>query len=127
MQVPLFADATMTDTDVIQTPSDRFHRWLLNFTSVVQGYRINELMVWSEDLQELLARPADEALKRQVTKAGTWIMLLHELNMMQSAFTRMLFRRTRVGRLQEAIRRYLDPLQAQAARYDRRERLLRAR
>ena len=91
MQVPLFADATMTDTDMIQKPSDRFHRWLLNFTSVVQEFRINELMVWNEDLQELLTRPADEALKRQVTKAGTWIMLLHELQMMQSAFTRMLF------------------------------------
>ena len=91
MQVPLFADATMTDTDVIQTPSDCFHRWLLNFTPVVQGLRINELMVWNETLQELLAQPADEALKRQVTKAGIWIMLLHELQMMQSAFTRMLF------------------------------------
>ena len=90
VQVPLFADATMTDTDVIQTPSDRFHRWLLNITSIVQEYRIGELMVWNEDLIELLAQPADNALKLQVTKAGIWVGLLYELNMLQSAFTRML-------------------------------------
>ena len=53
--VPLFADATMTDTDIIQTPSDRFHRWLMKISEVIEEYRISELMVWTEDLQELLS------------------------------------------------------------------------
>ena len=91
MQVPLFADATMTDTDVTQTASDRFHRWLLNFTLVVQELRADELMVWNESLQELLAKRAEGALRGQVTMASIWIILMHELQMMQSAFTRMLF------------------------------------
>ena len=91
MQVPLFADATMTDTDVTQTASDRFHRWLLNFTLVVQELRADELMVWNESLQELLAKPAERDLERQITKASIWIVLMHEMQMMQFAFTRMLF------------------------------------
>ena len=91
MQVPLFADATMTDTDVTQTASDRFHRWLLNFTLVVQELRANELMVWNESLRELLAKPTERNLESQVTKASIWIVQMHELQMMQSAFTRMLF------------------------------------
>ena len=89
-QVPLFADSSMTDTDVIQTPSDRFHRWLLNMSLLIQEYRVGELMVWNADLTALLARPSDKALKRHVTKASAWIGLLYELNMLQSAFTRML-------------------------------------
>ena len=48
-------------------------------------------MMWNEDLQMLLAQPVDDALKRQVTKARIWVTLMRELNMMQSAFTRMLF------------------------------------
>ena len=48
-------------------------------------------MVWNESLQELLAKPAEGALRRQVTKASIWMILMHELQMMQSAFTRMLF------------------------------------
>ena len=44
VQVPLFADATMTDTDVIQTSSHRFHGWLLYITDIVQENRIGELM-----------------------------------------------------------------------------------
>ena len=90
IQVPLFADASMTDTDVIQTPSDRFHRWLLNMSLIIQEHRIGELMVWNEDLTELLAQPTDSALKLHVTKASTWVGLLYELNLLQSAFTRML-------------------------------------
>ena len=90
IQVPLFADSTMTDTDVIQTPSDRFHRWLLNMSLLIQEYRIGELMVWNEDLTALLAQPTDSALKLHVTKASTWVGLLYEFNLLQSAFTRML-------------------------------------
>jgi len=80
----------MTDTDVIQTPSDRFHRWLLNMSLLIQEYRIGELMVWNEDLTALLAQPTDSALKLHVTKASTWVGLLYEFNLLQSAFTRML-------------------------------------
>ena len=87
----LFADASMTDTDVTQTAADRFHRWLLNFTLVVQALRASELEVWNESLRELMANPAGRDLERQVTKASIWIVLMHELQMMQSAFTRMMF------------------------------------
>ena len=89
-QVPLFADSSMTDTDVIQTPSDRFHRWLLNMSLLIQEYRVGELVVWNTDLTALLARPSNKALKSHATKASAWVGLLYELNMLQSAFTRML-------------------------------------
>ena len=72
--VPLFADAHVTETDVMQTPADRFHRWLMNFSGVIEEYRVSELMVLHEDLQELLSRPEDKVLEQQVTKMGTWSM-----------------------------------------------------
>ena len=89
-QVPLFADSSMTDTDITQTPSDRFHRWLMNMSLLAQQYRVEELVKWNAELTALLEQPSDEALKGHVTKGSEWIGLLHELSMLQSAFTRML-------------------------------------
>ena len=57
---------------------------------LIQEYRVGELQVWNADLTALLARPSDKALKRHVTKSSAWVGLLYELNMLQSAFTRML-------------------------------------
>ena len=90
VQVPLFADASMTDTDVTQTAADRFHRWLLNFTLIVQELRASELEVWHESLEQLLSRP-EQTLEQPVKKASEWIELMHELQMIQSAYRRMLF------------------------------------
>ena len=36
VHVPLFAEGSMVDTDVVQTAADRFHRWLLTMTLIVQ-------------------------------------------------------------------------------------------
>ena len=89
-RLPLFADKSLTDTDVIQTPSDRFHRWLMNFSELIQEYRVGELIMWNTDLAELLEQPSDMALEGHVRKASEWNELLYELNLLQSAFTRML-------------------------------------
>ena len=66
VQVPLFADASMTDTDVTQMAADRFYRWLLNFTLIVQELRASELEVWYESLERLLSNP-ERALRQPVT------------------------------------------------------------
>jgi len=80
----------MTDTDVTQTAADRFHRWLLNFTLVIQELRDSELRELNESLENLLANPTG-ALEHPVKKASKWIVLMHELQMTHAAYTRMLF------------------------------------
>ena len=65
--VPLFADAHVTETDVMQTPADRFHRWLMNLLEIIRGYRVSERQIWHEDLQALLSRPEDRVLEQQVS------------------------------------------------------------
>jgi len=60
--------------------------------SLIQEHRVDELMVWDANLTALLARPSDKVLKRHVTRASVWVGLLYELNLLQSAFTRMLLR-----------------------------------
>jgi len=56
----------MNNTDVIQTPSDRFLRWLMGFTMIIQ---------------ETAERAPD---------SSSWKTLLQELQSMQHAFTHML-------------------------------------
>ena len=89
-RIPLFADGSLTDTDIVQSPSDRFHRWLMNFSSLIQEYRVGELIVWDTDLAELIDKPSDAALQGHVRKASEWTELMYELRLLQSAFTRML-------------------------------------
>ena len=57
---------------------------------IIKRYRIGEEMVWYEDLNDLLAQPTDSALKLHVTRVSTWVGLLYEINLLQSAFTQML-------------------------------------
>ena len=89
-RIALFADSSLIDTDVLQTPSDRFHRWLMNMSDIVRDFRVEELMAWEANLTALLARPSDKALKLRVTKASFWVGLLYELDLLQSGLTRML-------------------------------------
>ena len=90
-RIALFGqDSLLIDTDVLQTPSDRFHRWLVNMSDIVRDFRVEELMAWNANLAALLARPSDKTLKLRVTKASFWVGLLYELELLQSSFTRML-------------------------------------
>ena len=89
-RVPLFADSSLVDTDMIQTPSDRFHRWLSNFADIVTEYRIGECIIWNTDLDELLHDPSDASLTAYVRKSSEWNELLYELNLLRAAFSRML-------------------------------------
>ena len=59
-------------------------------SSIVRDYRVEELVTWDTNMTALLARPSDKALKRHVMKASVWVGLLYELDLLQSAFTRML-------------------------------------
>ena len=89
--VPLFASALVIETDVVQTAADRFHRWLMHLLDVIGDYRVSERQLWHEDLQALLSRPEDIVLQQQVSRTGTWSLLLHKLDLIECAFTRMLF------------------------------------
>ena len=91
-RLPLFADESRVDTDVVQTPSDRFHRWLMNFYQLIMEYRIGELIVWDTDLAEIFDHPSEEALRSHMRKAKEWTELLHMLSLLQMAFSRMLLR-----------------------------------
>ena len=89
-QLPLFADTSLTDTDMIQSPSDRFHRWLMNISTLIQEYRAGELLGWNADLNTLLKQPSNMVLEGHVRKASEWTELQHELMMLHTAFTKML-------------------------------------
>ena len=89
-RIPLFADNSLIDTDMVQTPSDRFHRWLSNFADLVTEYRIGECIIWNSDLDELLDFPSDASLIAHVRKSSEWNELLYELNLLRAAFSNML-------------------------------------
>ena len=91
-QHPLFANESQVDGDLIQTPSDRFQRWLVNFHSLITEYRTAELIIWDTDLAEIFDHPSEEALRRHMSKANEWTELLHMLSLIQMAFSRMLLR-----------------------------------
>ena len=88
-QIPLFADNSRIETDMIQTPSDRFHRWLSNFADIITDYRIGECIIWNTELDELLDDPSDASLIISVRKSGEWNELLYGLNLLRAAFSNM--------------------------------------
>jgi hypothetical protein len=88
--VPLFANDLVTHTGVVQTASDRFHRFLAEFLLVITEYFVNERLAWQEDLQALISRPEDGILRRKISSSGEWSLLLRKLDLVKDSFTRML-------------------------------------
>ena len=89
-RIPLFADGSSIDTDMVQTPSDRFHRWLSNFADLITEYRIGECVIRNTDIDELLDDPSDASLAALVRQPSEWNELLYELNLVRAAFSNML-------------------------------------
>ena len=80
----------MVDTDVVQTAADRFHHWLLNMALIVQELCALELESWHKALEHFQSNP-EQAHAQPIKKASEWAELMHELQIFQSSFTRMLF------------------------------------
>ena len=89
-RTPLFADSSLVETDMVQTPSDRFHRWLSNFADLITEYRIGECIVWNADFDLLMDDTSDKRLEAHVRKSCEWNELLYEINLLRAAFSRML-------------------------------------
>ena len=73
-------------TETVQSPSDRFHRWLSNFADMITEYRIGECIIWNTDLDELLEDPLNAVLASAVRKPSTVNEVLYGLNLVKAAF-----------------------------------------
>ena len=89
-RVPFLAGESLLGADMVQTPSDRFQRWLSNFADLITEYRIGERIIWFSDLDELLDLPSDASFVAHMRKPSEWNELLHELNLLRAAFSKML-------------------------------------
>ena len=88
--VPLYAEGSSIDTDVVQTGADRFHRSLLNMTEVVQELRAVELEQQHDELTLPQTSPKRSFVLPHMMRCE-WAELMHELQILQSSFTRILF------------------------------------
>ena len=87
---PLLEEGSTTETNVTQPAADRFHRWLLNMTSLVQDLRATERM---EHYDKLTLYQTSQQRNFVVPGmlSSEWSELMHQLQFLQIAFTQMLF------------------------------------